>query len=267
MSPEALLSHLGVRRCEGLTVAHREQIKGAGYDLDMIADKEGLSAERLHDAAFLTEEIARTTLGGNYERLVGSINSCSFIVRKLAPLRVVDLGGASGIICFTAATENPVCQFVIIDRSRNALAIGQKWAQFLGINNISFVRRDFSDAHMPRLGNEFDLALLEYVLDVASDYAAEELAIAEMTPALLAASKILEPQGILQVRFGDFNEVGLTGLVRTAFRNGLFVESVRAHSIGCTITFVKKPYCNRSENAEAFNAFEELAQQACAGGD
>src|ERR1700680_4349322 len=117
MSPEALLGHLGVRQCKGLTVAHREQIKGAGYDLDMIADKDGLSAERLHDAAFLTEEIARTTLGGNYERLVGSINSCSFVVRKRAPLRVVDLGGACGIVFFTAATENPVCQFVIIDRS------------------------------------------------------------------------------------------------------------------------------------------------------
>jgi 2-polyprenyl-3-methyl-5-hydroxy-6-metoxy-1,4-benzoquinol methylase len=267
MLPKAILSKLRLRPCDGLTDAHREQIHASGYDLDVIADEGDLSSMRLHDAAFLTEETARAALGGNYERLVSSIDSCNLIIEKLAPQRVADLGGACGIVCFAAATENPVCQFVIVDRSRNALAVGQKWAQRLGIRNMSFVQRDFSDSAIPTLGDDFDVVLLEYVLSVASNHAEQGLAIAEMTPAMLAASKILRASGVLQVRFGDFNEMGVTALVRTAFRNGLFVESVCARSIGCTITFAKRPLADRSENAEAISAFEDLAQQACADED
>jgi hypothetical protein len=157
------------------------------------------------------------------------------VVRKLTPLRIADLGGASGVVCFAAAAENPASQFMIIDRSRNALLIGRNWAQRLGIKNISFVRKDFADATIYTLGSDFDLVLLEYVLFLASDYGEEESAIAEVTPAVLATAKILNARGTLQVRFGDFNELAVSALVRSAFRTGLFVDSVSAHSTGCTI--------------------------------
>lgn len=267
MSPESLLHRLRITRGDGVTSAQRKQMEHAGYDLDVIVADNGLSAERLHDAAFMNEEIARATLGGNYERLVGSIGSCCSVVRKLAPLRVADLGGACGIVCFGAAMESPTREFVIIDRSSNALAIGRRWAQRLRIENMLFVRRDFSDSTLPALRDTFDLVLLEYVLDLAGDHTQEELAIAEMTPASRAASEILRLEGILQVRFGDFNELGVTALIRSAFRNHLFVESVSASAIGCAITFAKKADLHRSEDTEALTAFENLALQAYDAGD
>src|SRR5260370_366543 len=64
MSPEEVLSQLAIQRCDGLTDAHRKEIENAGYDIERIPREGGISAERLYDAAFLTEEIARTTLQG-----------------------------------------------------------------------------------------------------------------------------------------------------------------------------------------------------------
>jgi hypothetical protein len=264
MSPETLLIQLGIRPGHGLTSAHRKQIADAGYDLDMIVAEQGLSAERLHDAAFMAEEIARITLGSNYERLIGSIDTCRSIARKLAPLRVADLGGACGIVCFIAATENPVCQFVIIDRSHNALSIGEAWAQRFALKNISFVYMDFQHPDLALFENNFDLVLLEYVLNMTPD-GTEEDVIAEMTPAVRTASKILRPAAVLQVRFGDFLEVGITALVRTAFRYGLAVQKTIGCATGCTILFAMQSPPDIDEQTEAFRVFEDLASQVCIG--
>jgi len=139
---------LAIRKCDGLSAEQEQEIRAAGYDLDQILEKEGLTAESLHDAVFLTERIARTTLGANYERLVACRNDYKETIALFRPSRVIDLGGGCGITCFDAAKIARDCHFVVCDRSRNALKIGQRWAQYLRLTNVSFKRLDFTEPNL-----------------------------------------------------------------------------------------------------------------------
>jgi SAM-dependent methyltransferase len=254
----SVLTELGIVPGHGLLDSHRDQIRRAGFDLDEIID---LSDERVHDAAFLTEEIARATLGRNHERIVASIRNCSETISELNPSRVVDLGGGCGVICFDPARNFPTTKFVVCDRSANALRIGRRWAERLKLENVFFVRADFSEPSAPDvIGRDADLVLLEYVFDLGFEREHEEDVISSVSPALRAAATLVRPRGKVQVRFGEFSEPGINGLVRAAYRAGLFICDVSFAIDGCTFQF-SKTACERSEDAEVFSAMDWFSAQ------
>jgi hypothetical protein len=89
------------------------------------------------------------------------------------------------------------------------------------------------------LGTQNDLALIEYVFDLGSEWEYENRVIADVMPAIGVASRILREEGTAQVRFGEFTEVGLTGLIRAGFRSGTLADSVGIAHDGCTFIFRK----------------------------
>jgi len=262
-STVGVLQQLCINPCDGLTPKQEEQIRAAGYDIGSILDEGGIAAERLHDALFLTPEIARTTIGRNYERVAGSIKSCNRAVQELPPAsRIVDLGGACGIICFEAAKIRPDCSFQIADRSQNALLIGCEWARNLDLLNVSHKRLSFADPDLGVvLGEDNELVVIEYVFEVGGDWENEDQAINDFTPGLTAASRILSSSGVVQVRFGDSSEAGLAGLIRAAYRANLLITSLSVEREGCTLVFKSEDHGDRSEDSEVFNAMDAFASQ------
>lgn len=253
---------LGIVACGGFSELHEEQIRAAGYDLDAILAEEGIASERLHDALFLTTEIARITIGANYERVSGSIKSCNRATERLpSSSNIVDLGGASGIICFEAAMIRPDCNFAIADRSQNALTVGRRWAETLNLQNVKYTALSFSDAQ-PKLilGAENDFVMLEYVFDVGGACENEDDAINDFKPGLWTASRILKRTGAVQIRFGESGEVGLTALIRAAYRTELLMSSLSVAPEGCTLVF-RKDYESHSENLEVSRAINEFASE------
>lgn len=252
------LADLNIKPGEGLLDTHLEHIRSAGFDLTSISD---LSGVRLYDAAFLTEDIALATLGGNYGRLVASIRNCTAAISDLKPCRVLDLGGGCGAICFEAARHFPATTFVVADRSINALKIGQKWTDRLKLQNILFVSADFSDSTTAGvLGRDYDLVLLEYIFELGSERENEDEVIATVSPALKMAVSVSKPYGKVQVRFGEFSEYGINGLVRAAYRAHLTVDDVLFAEDGCTFRFCKDK-CERCEDQEVLIAMDWFSMQ------
>lgn len=253
------VSDLAIIQCDGLSTEQEQEIRASGYDLDQILADGGIAAEGLHDAVFLTEQIARTTLGTNYERIIASSEHYIDTIRLLRPSRVIDLGGGCGVTCFDAARNRSDCHFVICDRSRNALKLGQRWAQFLHLTNVSFKRLDFTEAHVESvLGSDNDLAVFEYVFNHSLEY--ETDMIAQLSPGMNTAARLLNSRGKLCVRFGKFSEPGLTGLVRAAHRASFSVYSISAGATGCSFIFTREPG-HDSEDAEVFHAIDEVGCQ------
>jgi hypothetical protein len=226
-------------------------------NLDEAAETEGHLSELVNDAIFASESIAKAILGSNFERIVGSMELCAKAVRELQPSKIVDLGGACGLTCFKAAEETPKSRFVVADRSRNALNIGKAWVESLRLTNIQFVRLDFCDSDpVASLGDENDLALLEYVLNISPETEHPDEAAEEMRLAVVTASMILRHGGCLQVRFGDYSDTGLAGLVRAACRAGLALEDASICRVGCTFLFERGDIVDLNEDREESIAFE-----------
>src|ERR1700724_2231454 len=217
------LDALDIRRANGLSDEQEEQIRAAGYDLDKILLEQGITAEALHEAMFLNEEIARTTLGTNHERIIASIENYNDTIAMLRPSKIVDLGGGCGFTCFDAAKTWRDCKFVVCDRSRNPLEIGRVWAERLGLTNVSFERLDFRDANLDSiLGSDNDLVVFEFVFSLGFELQEEADVIGHTSVGLETAAQLLNTTGKVCVRFAEFSEHGLTGLVRSAYRTGLF---------------------------------------------
>lgn len=252
---------LEIRRCDRLSAEQEGRIRAAGYDLDRIRAEEGVAAETLHDAMFLTEDIARTALGTNYNRIIASIEHYSSTVANLRPRRVVDFGGGCGITCFDAAGTWRDCEFIVCDRSRNALEIGLGWARRFGLTNVSFERLDFTHANLESvLGSDNDLVVFEFVFSLGFELEDEPGVIAHTLPGMRTAAPLLNATGKVCVRFGEYSEHGLTGLVRAAYRFGLFVQSLSVSETGFTFLF-DKDNTDRSEDAEVFCALDDFGCQ------
>jgi SAM-dependent methyltransferase len=252
---------LAIIRCDALSTEQEQEIRASGYDLDQILADEGIGAEALHDAVFLTEPIARATLGTNYERVVASSEHYQSTIESLRPLRVIDLGGGCGITCFDAARTWTDCDFVVCDRSRNVLEIGSRWAQRLNLTNVSFRRLDFTESNLESvLGRDNDLIVFEYVFTLSPEHEVEPDIIAQISPGMKTAAQLLRSTGKICIRFGEFCEQGLTGLIRAAHRNGLFVFSISAGATGCTFIFTREPG-DDSEDAEVFRALDDFGCQ------
>ena len=257
-SSRSLLQRLEIAPCAGLLPEHEQKLANAGHDLASLNSE----AEALHDALFSTEEIARLVLGANYGRLTASMKRCTSAVAAIAPARVVDLGGGCGIVCFEAAQLSPESTFYVVDRSRSALAIGELWASRLGLSNVSFVRVEFGASDLGRvLGTDYDLVVLEYVFDAAPLHGDETQAVSEMTPAFTSAVSRLRERAVVQVRFGNFCEVGISALVRAAFRVGLLVDLIELARDGCTLRFTRSQEPERTEDSEVSQALESLSSQ------
>lgn len=252
---------LAIRRRDSLSAEQEQQILAAGYNLDRILADEGIAAEALHDAMFLTEDIARTTLGTNYERIIASSEQYNDTIAILRPSRVVDFGGGCGITCFDAAGTWRNCEFIVCDRSRNALEIGLRWAKRLNLTNVSFRRLDFTDSNLESvLGADNDLIVFEYIFTLSSKHEDETDVIARVSPGMKTATRLLSSTGKVCVRFGEFSEQGLGGLIRATYRVGLFVYSIAATAKGCTFVFTRDD-CEDSEDAEVFRAIDEFGCQ------
>lgn len=252
------LDALDIRRANGLSDEQEEQIRAAGYDLDKILLEQGITAEALHEAMFLNEEIARTTLGTNYERIIASIENYNDTIAILRPSKIVDLGGGCGFTCFDAAKTWRDCKFVVCDRSSNPLEIGRVWAERLGLTNVSFRRLDFKTSNLEAiLGSDNDLVIFEFVFNVGFECDEESDVIAQISPGMRSAARLLSGTGKVCVRFGEFSEHGVSGLVRSAYRTRLFVHSISASETGFTFVFGKEPSSN-SEDAEVFCAMDDL---------
>ena len=74
------------------------------------------------------------------------------------------------------------------------------------------------------------------------------------------AARLLNSTGKLYVRFGEFSEPGLAGLVRAAHRASFSVYSVSAAVTGCSFIFTKEVR-DDSEDAEVFHAMDEVGCQ------
>ncbi len=256
---DAAIKELAIVRCDGLSEEQEQEIRASGCDLDQILAQEGITAEALHDALFLTEQIARTTLGTNYDRIVASSDDYKDTIELLRPSSVIDLGGGCGITCFDAARSRSDCQFVICDRSPNALKIGQRWANSLNLANVSFKRLNFAESHLESvLGTDNDLIVFEYVFNHSLEH--ESDMIIQLTSGIKTAAQLLNSTGTLYVRFGEFSEPGLTGLVRAARRAGFSVHSISAGRTGCSFTFNREA-ADGSEDAEVFHALDEVGCQ------
>ena len=261
-SIEQIFEKLALAAGNGLTPEHEQQLRLAGYDLDSICDSERPQSERFHDALFVTETSALAVIGSNLVRIGYSMKACTDIVAAFLPGKVADIGGACGIVCFDAALKFPDRRFAIIDRSDNALSVGRQWAEQLDHRNVMFVRREFSQTQSTdEITRDYDLALLEYVLDVSPACDDEDSIIIQMTPALARASRILRPAGALQVRFGEFHGNGFTALIRSAFRIGFVVESIDATAQGNAIVFRKGITERERENSETTCAFDDFLSE------
>lgn len=256
-----VIEDLAIIRCSALSPEQEQTIRAAGYDLDQILAIEGSAAEALHDAVFLTEQIARTTLGTNYDRIIASSEHYNTTVELLRPSRVIDLGGGCGITCFDAARIRSDCHFVVCDRSRNALEIGSRWAQRLNLANISFKRLDFTESNLESvLGVHNDLIMFEYVFALSFEHEDEADMIDQILPGMKTATRLLSSTGKVCVRFGEFSEQGLTGLIRAAHRAGLSVFSISVGATGCTFMFTRE-HGDDSEDVEVFRAIDEFGSQ------
>lgn len=256
-----VIDALEIRPRNSLSAEQERQICAAGYDLDRIRAEEGVAAEELHDAMFLTEDIARTTLGTNYNRIIASIEHYSRMVDNLRPRRVVDFGGGCGITCFDAAERWRSCEFIVCDRSLNALEIGSQWAGKLGLTNVKYQRLDFTHAKLESvLRSDNDLIVFEYVFRLGFEFEEESEVITHTLPGMNTAAPLLGSRGMVCVRFGEFSEHGLTGLVRAAYRAGLFVQSVSGSDSGFTFLF-DTDNTDRSEDAEVFCALDDFGCQ------
>lgn len=253
------VEELSISPCGALSKEQEQEIQASGYDLDRILANEGIAAEALHDAVFLTEEIARTTLGTNYERIVASSQDYKDTIELLRPSRVIDLGGGCGITCFDVAKIWSDCDFVVCDRSRNALEIGSRWAQRLSLANVSFKRLDFTEPDLESvLGGDNDLIVFEYVFALNLEHEADM--IAQISRGMKTASDLLSSTGKVYVRFGEFSEQGLSGLVRAAHRADFSVFSISAGVTGCTFIFTREP-SDDSEDTEVFHAIDEIGSR------
>lgn len=258
-----LLAELGIFASGPVAQEHEDAMTESGYNLEQLSCTEGLNAERFHDALFLSEDIARAVVGSNYPRIVASMRRCTRAVSG-ANRVIIDLGGGCGVTCFDAARLNPHSRFVVVDRSRNALAVGSKWASQLGLSNVTFERSDFTDTSgtTSLVGNSNDVVLLEYVFDPGGELEDEEKVIEDEIPAFRTAAALVRSGGRVQVGFGDFREEQFSGMIRAAYRCSLSFSSVDVATDGFAVTFEKeRPDERRSEEADVFAAFDDFACQ------
>ena len=88
-----------------------------------------------------------------------------------------------------------------------------------------------------------------------------------MTPAFTSAVSRLRERAVVQVRFGNFCEVGISALVRAAFRVGLLVDLIELARDGCTLRFTRSQEPERTEDCEVSQALESLSQSRARAAD
>lgn len=228
MTPEQIFTTLEMTENRALPDEMSRDIDTGGAGAEDVA---------LHEILFANEQYARAILGTNLERIAASMESCSRIVKRLRPRRFADFGGGCGIACFVAAHQLTSCLFVIVDRAKSPLWVGQLWSAKLGLSNVEFLNADFEKRETAEmLLPSFDIVSIDYVFcPVAEEDTFEETA-TRMMPHLRPKAALAE-HGIVQVRFGEFTPDGLRALIAAAFRNGLMFDEIDNSSKGITVIF------------------------------
>jgi hypothetical protein len=246
---DEVFRRLGVVPCERLSPAQQAKVDAIGIDCG-----------ELHNAIFADEDFARAALGLNLERIVASMDALKEKIRLSGVRRIVDLGGGCGLVCFEAAARFPDVEFVVTDRAKNALSMGEQWVKRIGLRNVSFVAFDFAAAPPFEIGAKFELAWIDYVFDLMIPEEQEEsmLALAEsMSPAFGAASAILNDTGKVSIRFGGYTLEGLRALTAATLRHSWLLDGLCSTATGTTGTYARGDASSTSECRE----FEMLQQQ------
>ncbi|HEY5704619.1 MAG TPA: hypothetical protein VIS96_03485 [Terrimicrobiaceae bacterium] len=147
MQKRSFLRQLGLRPTSGnglFPPSIVEDFFAAGYDQEQFNAIDDWLSEEAMDLMFCSERTARYFLSSNFDRIVHSMQEITAAVPADATT-VVEMGGGAGILSMWSALQRHNVMHHVLDRSANALAIGERWAKAQAITNIAFHKCSYGD--------------------------------------------------------------------------------------------------------------------------
>jgi len=236
---ESFLRSLGLKSLLKETVYDAKYFKlleTAGGNPNLEVD-DAFSPEAM-DQYFLTEELARRTLSGDYERILKTLKAfSSFSNLPANPQKISDIGGGCGVYSMWLAKSHPKASLVVYDRSKNSLKIGALWAEKLGLNNIQFCHATYDDLASAEGTHDSDIAFVAEGLDTdISPEKEDDVYFFNTAPADLyekyserfrpiasACSNLLKPEGV-GIFIGPCSEWGYVCLFGEMRKSGFGVD-------------------------------------------
>jgi len=267
------LNRFGVEKTErndqGLPVWIENRIKEAGYDLEEDDEDDSHMPVRSTDMMFCDEEVARYILSGDFNRILGALSR----LKKATPshaTRIAELGGGVGLLSFWLAKSMPNCQFTVVDKSANSLAMGEKWAKKAHLTNVSFLQASYEDIGANEWNaNKFDFVFAEAAIGISLRFSRPTLEFPISTemlethsgdagssamPLLRAAEAILSPDGTLFVSAYGLSMEAMYSFFKTTRLGRLRVDWKKSSSRGNVRLFLspRAPEIFADAEAEAF---------------
>ena len=247
---EAFLRSLGLKSLSKKTVYDAKYLKlleAAGGDPSILEAAGGdpsiqvdstFSPEEEMDQMFLTEELARRTLSGDYQRILKTLKAFnSFVNLPKHPQKISDIGGGCGIFSMWLAKSYPKASLVVYDRSKQSLEIGALWAERLGLDNIQFRRTTYNELASTESAHDNDIVFVAQGLDtdISPDQEADlyffstapadlyEKYSERFRPIASVYSNLLKPKGV-GIFIGPCSEWGYVCLFGEMKKNGFGVD-------------------------------------------
>jgi hypothetical protein len=240
LAPARFLRQLGIKRIPPDQVfpdRFREEAERAGgtpADYDM----HGWFAPPIEDDFYVTEAMAKRSLGAGYECFLRTLENLTPEVGfPVAPRRVADLGGGTGVVSLYLAARHPASRIVVYDHWPRQLELGRMWARERRLSNIRYVDATCQQLASRTKPGANDLALCFRGLDlriarpgtndilpaVDASFPAHPRPRADVLEAMAALAGLLSADGVGVIEC-PWSGLGLVHLFEAIRRAGLGVD-------------------------------------------
>jgi len=214
-------------------------IDSAGVNHEEVMSNGDPFSEEANDMFFLNEEIALMTLSKDYERFRKDLKTFSTLQGfPSTPKSIVELGSGAGIGSLWLAKLFPDCQVEAYDFAKNALRIGELWAERLNIRNISFIHASYDDIAKMNPTKNADLVFSLSSVPFEGSYPLhlDTLLLSDLSPDhqtqhseriqdfALACSNLISPEGTIFISPGTCSEWDLQCLFETLRNKNIYIN-------------------------------------------
>lgn len=244
MNPDIFFSTLGMKNISDPSSIDFWQdiwrsLEDRGINPDKILEKYHPMSPEIANLYFMDEETGLKILSADIERfrmLVENIETSDAF--RISPQRIIEIGGGPGIISLWLALKFRNAECIVYDISENALALGKKLAERLGVKNIDFRRAGYADLAGMKNPEKADLVIglsavfLQIVPEnIEGHFSADIDPFGFRSPArdivsdfVKACASLVSAKGMIYFSQGAFNDLGLLSFFSFLRKNSLGMD-------------------------------------------